>query len=189
MTHSLNTLSAICEWLKSEQYDANYFQEEGAIIPERVVLPLGKTSSGLDLLLHIAHTGQTTKKFTQSLPETELPPCDFVSLQFNVVIPQLVQDEAKKELMSYLLSLNAYLDMAHFCYYEAEKIIFYRYVYLAPLSGISESVLVAIIESIRFLLDLFTQPITDVAKGVKTCKELQDEAKKMMQDIEFSTLK
>ena len=183
-------LSAISTFLASQGYQTIMQPADPPLILEQVLVHLGKTVNGQDLILHVAGIGKQGggELFGPSEFAAEYPD-DFKFLQFTVVIPEIAEESAIGELARYILVLNANLDMATFGLMEQERIIFYRYVYISPLPSMNGNILIAIVTSIQFLLELFVPPLIEVAKGEKTSKQLLEEAKKAVQNIEFALMK
>ena len=114
---------------------------------------------------------------------------EFKPVQFTVILPQRVEESALNKLARYILTVNSNLDMACFGLLEKERVMFYRYVYLTPQPSMNGNILIAIVGSIQFMVETFFPLLVDVSTGKKTCKQLLQEAKKMLQSLEFEQMK
>jgi hypothetical protein len=180
------TMVAIAEFLHSQQFQVTIQEEIENLAPTQVLVMIGKAINGQDLVLRIAPVAKAGSFLSSGdEKETETP---FLSLQFTVMMPQLVKEECIAELARYILICNANLDMAGFGLMEQEKVFFYRKSHLFPLSGIDSAILLALVSSAQFLVELFSQPLIEIATGKKNIKALQEEAKKVLADFEFSRL-
>jgi hypothetical protein len=185
----LTELSAISTFLAAQGYQTTMQPADPPLILEQVLVHLGKTVNGQDLILHIAGIGKGGEDLFGKAEFADEYPDDFKFFQFTVVIPELADEASLGELARYILTLNANLDMANFGLMEQERVLFYRYVYISPLPSMNGNILIVIVTSIQFLLELFVPPLIEVAKGKKTSKQLLEEAKKAVQNIEFSLMK
>jgi len=172
-------LQSISNFLSENGYQASLQRSEPPLILEQVLVYLDPNGKNKDFVLCIAgmETAENLIGLEKSPNESHVP---FKCLQFTLAIPQIITESAMGEVMRYILSINANLDMAHFGLIEKERVMFYRYVYFTPIPSMDGEILIAIIDSIHFMIETFYPLLADVATGKKTYKDLIQESKNML---------
>ncbi len=181
-------LPSINAFLAKNGYQTYFQPIDPPATLEQVVVYLGNGGAGKDFLLRIAGVGQADAIFEAELAAEVKPPA-FKSLQFTVALPQVVEPKAMDELARYILTVNSNLDMACFGLMENERVMFYRYVYLTPLPSMNGEIVIAMVNTIQFMVETFFPLLVEVSLGKKTCKQLLQEAKKMLETAEFKHMK
>jgi hypothetical protein len=177
MSQSLSTLIDFQHYLKEQGYES-VIQSPTEINPnEQLVVPLAIDSEGNSILLRIFWS----KELEQTDEDKELPH----SLQFFILFPFMAVETALPDLIHYLFNLNGTIDMAHFSLYEAQRLIFYRHTQVCDGTSISPEVLLTIVLSIDFIIEMFLSSLSDVALGKKTLKQVQQDVQDVLHDQEL----
>ncbi len=180
-------LSSIAAYLSSQGYQVKMQPAEPPLILEQVLVSLGKGYQHMEMILRIAGIRGEGELLGKSEFEQEYP-ADFKFLQFTAAIPVIAEESMLGDLSRYILTLNASLDMAQFGLMEKDRMVFYRYVYVCPAPKMNGSLLIPIVTSVQFLLDMFLAPIVDIAQGKKTCSQLLHEAEKALKKLEIELM-
>ena len=107
-----------------------------------------------------------------------------VAIQFQCVFPVEVDPGAVFEMGSLLHFINRFLDLPGFELSEMDQKVFYRYVWLTSENqGIAVGVLKTIVSLIALLMELFSEPIMQVAQGRTTFTGLLDQVMAILDKI------
>ncbi len=101
-------------------------------------------------------------------------------LHFFVLLPIQISEQRLKETITLVLSMNAMFDLSTFGVYEADRLIYYRYVHVCSAEGVAKEPIIAILSSIAYLLESCVPYLTEIASGHKTLETIQHEAQAVL---------
>lgn len=172
------TLADIQHFLMNQGYETMIQPSTDVSPMDQLVLSLNPASYDNKMMLRIFWSSQQSEnEKSDSTPDSEPR-----FLQFFVLLPFIALESSIRDLTTFIFNLNANFDMANFGLYEAQRLIYYRYVLIHPDVEIETSSLLAIIASIQFLIEMVVPSFVDLASGKKRLAELQQEIKGTLQN-------
>jgi hypothetical protein len=152
---------------------------------EQLLVHLGKDTHEQELVLQLfwLSDAQADSSPIKSLKAQEDEPR---FLQFFILFPFVIVESSLSDLSKMLFRINSAFDMAQFGLYE-QKMVYYRYVHICAHGQFEGQAIQAILLSIQFLIETLLPSIMDVALARKTLKEVQSEAKQLIQEMELDS--
>jgi len=108
-------------------------------------------------------------------------------MQFFLLFPFQIKEEALFETARLILSVNASFDLASFGMIEGSRLLYYRNVHAFE-KTCSQTVLKALVGSLTLLLETFMPSFEAVSQGTKTIEQLQSETKEAILAQEFEII-
>lgn len=108
-------------------------------------------------------------------------------MQFFLLFPFQVKEEAVYETARLILSINAGFDLASFGMMEGTRLLYYRQTHAFE-GRCSEHVIKALVDSIHLLLEAFQPSLEAVSQGKKSIAQLQVETKEKILAQEFEII-
>ena len=181
MTNSyLDTkLPDIKQFLDQQGYQTE-IQEPMEFNPiEQLLVRMGKDMDNQELILRVFLLPETTERAPLKVSQDQEGEPRF--LQFFILFPFLAIESTTPDLTKLLFHINSAFDMAQFGMYD-NHMVYYRYVHICAEGKVAEQAIKAILVSLEFLIDALLPSIMDIALARKTLHEVQEEAKKAIQE-------
>lgn len=157
-------------WLKEEHFENKVYKEKEASF---IVATLGPDARERERTLKILPRLQESGEVLKAPADKKNP---IVSLQFTSELPFKVK--SAKDTASLLHFINNELYLPGFHFDEAEEKIYFRHINYSLISGIDKKVLIGQTGLILLYLDLYMNPIEEVASGKSTFNNIIEEVVK-----------
>lgn len=170
--HHEKILQAIKNDLEKENLDC-FIEPFDAVLPKRLLIYTGEDKKQRTQIIEI-------KVLAPEFQQTILPNDSPTILQFDLLFPFIVQDNAMSDVAQFLHFLNLQVDVPGFHLDYLNNHILYRYVHFLENDHLSSKILISLVGRFMIFQDIFAQTLERLAEGKVSFLEIMREIQEML---------
>ena len=180
-------LDNIKSFLEKLNYNSVIIPKSNEFPIDQLLVKLNQDYRNREQFLLIRTVEQDLCK-NDALLDIQSPTQKYQELQLVVNLPFFALETQIPDTARLILLLNKGMEISGFELSEVDKMIFYRHAFVVAEDQLDERIIVSLVGMIEMLLETFSEILEIVASGTQSLQDVVEEAKKMIEMKNNSSL-